>query len=536
MSDDGLIYLRVVRQLLAGNGPVFNAGERVEVTAGPVWLGLLTVADVVIPVRLEWIAVGLGIGLSAIGVALAMVGAHRLLVSGEGALAVPAGVLAVIAFPPMWTFASSGLETGCCFAWLGGACLVLARWARGSTRLHPMAAVLLGLGPLIRPDLALFASAFVLLVLVAAPNWRERARILACAAALPVAYEIFRAGYYASLVPNPAIAKEAGAARWALGWEYLRESTAPYWYWVPVLILLVGAYVPIATALRSDRQRRILAVLLVFPAAAVVYTAYMVMVGGDFMHARLLLPAVFAFAAPVAVIPLRRALVLLALVPWMVISMVGLRSSADLYVAFGSDDPNPVTVADFPGWEPHGGYRRLYREGGLFFTWTKLPVAPASGADTEVAAFGIGVLSYALDPDVHILDMLGLGDPFTAHLELEHVGIPGHEKLLPAPWVAARLTPATAHLSPADLAPPRFGQTAPPPADAPTRAEVERFDADVRWARAALRCSRLRQLERDYTEPLTFGRFLGNIVDSVSNLTLRIPSDPREAHRRFCTH
>jgi hypothetical protein len=130
--------------------------------------------------------------------------------------------------------------------------------------------------------------------------------------------------------------------------------------------------------------------------------------------------------------------------------------------------------------------------------------------------------------------MLGLGDPFTAHLELEHVGIPGHEKLLPAPWVAARLAPATSRLSLADLAPPRFG--APDaPADAPTRAEVDRFDADVRWARATLRCDRLRELERSYTEPLTFGRFFGNIVDSVSNLTLRIPDDPREAHRRFCT-
>ena len=30
MSDDGYIYLRVVDQLLAGNGPVFNNGERME--------------------------------------------------------------------------------------------------------------------------------------------------------------------------------------------------------------------------------------------------------------------------------------------------------------------------------------------------------------------------------------------------------------------------------------------------------------------------------------------------------------------------
>src|SRR5262245_7605731 len=30
LTDDGFIYVRVVNQILDGNGPVFNAGERVE--------------------------------------------------------------------------------------------------------------------------------------------------------------------------------------------------------------------------------------------------------------------------------------------------------------------------------------------------------------------------------------------------------------------------------------------------------------------------------------------------------------------------
>ena len=32
ITDDGFIYLRVVQQIRAGNGPVFNDGERVEVS------------------------------------------------------------------------------------------------------------------------------------------------------------------------------------------------------------------------------------------------------------------------------------------------------------------------------------------------------------------------------------------------------------------------------------------------------------------------------------------------------------------------
>jgi arabinofuranosyltransferase len=41
MSDDGLIVLRTVRQILAGNGPVFNAGERVESNTSTLWTYLL---------------------------------------------------------------------------------------------------------------------------------------------------------------------------------------------------------------------------------------------------------------------------------------------------------------------------------------------------------------------------------------------------------------------------------------------------------------------------------------------------------------
>ena len=45
MSDDGFIYLRVVDQLLAGNGPVFNIGERVEIATSPLWVAMLTLAE-----------------------------------------------------------------------------------------------------------------------------------------------------------------------------------------------------------------------------------------------------------------------------------------------------------------------------------------------------------------------------------------------------------------------------------------------------------------------------------------------------------
>ena len=37
IADDGLIVLRTVRNLLAGTGPVFNQGERVEANTSTAW-------------------------------------------------------------------------------------------------------------------------------------------------------------------------------------------------------------------------------------------------------------------------------------------------------------------------------------------------------------------------------------------------------------------------------------------------------------------------------------------------------------------
>lgn len=76
MSDDGLIVLRTVRQLLAGNGPVFNVGERVEANTSTLWTYLLAAFGWVPGVPLEWVAVVTGLLCSAAGLLLALDGAQ----------------------------------------------------------------------------------------------------------------------------------------------------------------------------------------------------------------------------------------------------------------------------------------------------------------------------------------------------------------------------------------------------------------------------------------------------------------------------
>ena len=79
IADDGLIVLRTVRNLLAGNGPVFNEGERVEANTSTLWTYLIYLGGWIGgPVRLEYVALVLALVLSVAGVALLMLGAGRL--------------------------------------------------------------------------------------------------------------------------------------------------------------------------------------------------------------------------------------------------------------------------------------------------------------------------------------------------------------------------------------------------------------------------------------------------------------------------
>ena len=50
----------------------------------------------------------------------------------------------------------------------------------------------------------------VVLIIDGARGWRHDARLVAAAVAFPVAYQVFRMAYYGVLVPNTALAKEAG--------------------------------------------------------------------------------------------------------------------------------------------------------------------------------------------------------------------------------------------------------------------------------------------------------------------------------------
>jgi arabinofuranosyltransferase len=328
IADDGLIVLRTVRNLLAGNGPVFNQGERVEANTSTAWTYVMYAGSWVGgPVRMEYVALALALVLSVLGVVLLMLGAGRLWapsLRGRRAIMLPAGALVYIALPPARDFATSGLESGLTLAYLGLLWWMMVCWSqpvRGRPDSRGFIAALAfvaGFSVLVRPELALMGGLALIMMLIAARTWRRRVLVVVAGGFLPVAYEIFRMGYYGLLVPGTALAKDAAGDKWSQGMIYLSNFNAPYAVWVPVVVLVPLGLLLMAARRRPSFLRPVpapdygrLARAAQSPPAAVAFVLvsglvqgfYWIRQGGDFMHARVLLAPLFCLLAPVAVIP-----------------------------------------------------------------------------------------------------------------------------------------------------------------------------------------------------------------------------------------
>src|SRR5262249_41789645 len=83
-DDDGFIDLHIVDNLLAGLGPNFNPGERVEAYTSPMWVALVALVGLFAKpfvgarLPLEWISVVLGIASAVAALGLASLASERL--------------------------------------------------------------------------------------------------------------------------------------------------------------------------------------------------------------------------------------------------------------------------------------------------------------------------------------------------------------------------------------------------------------------------------------------------------------------------
>lgn len=578
IADDGLIVLRTVRNLLAGNGPVFNMGERVEANTSTVWTYLLYAASWVGgPMRLEYVALAVALTLSVLGVVLVMLGAGRLYapsLRGRRAIMLPAGALVYIAVPPARDFATSGLESGLVLAYLGLLWWMMVCWSqplRGRSD-NPvfigLLAFVAGCSVLVRPELALIGGLALIMMLIAARSWRRRGLIVLAGGLLPVAYQIFRMGYYGLLVPGTALAKDAARDKWSQGMVYLTNFNRPYALWLPlVLVVPLGVVVMFARrrpaflrpVLAPDYGRFARAVqsptaVVVFMAGSGVLQAlYWIRQGGDFMHGRVLLAPLFCVLAPVAVIPLvvpdgkdysretgywvagAVSVLWLGVAGWSLwaanspgmgddathVSYSGIVDERRFY-AQATGHAHPLTAADYLDYPrmaailtalnntPDGA---LLLPSGNYTQWDLVPMIkpgsapgiPASEKPQHTVFFtNLGMVGMNVGLDVRVLDQIGLANPLAAHTGRLEHGRIGHDKNLFPDWVIA---------------------------DGPWVKWYPGVPAylDQQWvaqAEAALRCPATQAVLNSVRAPMSLHRFVSNVVHSFEFTRYRINRVP----------
>ncbi len=284
LSDDAFISFRYARNLVEGQGLVFNPGEHVEGYTNPLWTLFIALGLRLGASAEAWSTVW-GIACYAVSIALVGVMHKRACAALEGPAwlaAVPFGAMYGAANVEWAMFATGGLETSLftMLATLGLVLVVDEREGDGRGRVLGAGAVF-ALAALTRPDGAIFAALGLGYVAVRR-GWRDGVRFALAFAVLwgpPTAWLV---SYYGAFFPNTYYAKSADLSWWSQGLFYVGLYFRRHW---------LLALAPVLVALFGRRARPVAPLALVSFAFAFAYTACVARVGGDWMYARLVIPA-----------------------------------------------------------------------------------------------------------------------------------------------------------------------------------------------------------------------------------------------------
>lgn len=420
LSDDAYITFRTVDNFVQGYGLTWNVAERVQVYTHPLWMFLMAGASAVTG-ELFYTSLAVSIALSMAAVALLVI---KMPVTSIGA------VTALIIFSLSKAFvdyATSGLENPLTHLLIAAFLLVYldpARFADGRSsgwllRLSLLAALVM----LNRLDAGLLVLPALGYALWDTRGWRSF--VVGAVGLAPIAiWTVFSLFYYGSPVPNTALAKlNAGLIPAAEirreGLRYLLNS----WRVDPITLAAIGVGVVMPLAARSWRK-------LPLAAGCLLYLAYIVRVGGDFMSGRFLTAPLFLAVAVWATTTWRwpgtrpRLALGLLLVACLGVGLTapytplrapgGKRADADpaVWVRGRSITDERANYYPVTGLLP-----ALARDGEtIAHDWAE-EGRRARGTGPRISVRGsVGFYGYEAGPEVHVVDLLGLGDPLLARL------------------------------------------------------------------------------------------------------------------------
>ena len=451
VAEDAYITFRAVDQLLAGNGPVWNMGERVQVYTHPLWYGLL-VLTTGLGLPSYWGALLLS-GLCLIGVlALLFHLARRLERSVSKGNASEAtgrhrttsfllGLLLLLSLSRAFMdYSSSGLENPLLHLLL---LVYLAVYLSDQppAKRFALTTFIYGLLFLTRPDgiiLVTPTSIYLWLQMLKQRQPWLKPALLALSPA--IAWELFSLIYYGSLVPNTALAKVN------LGYDsaQLQEQARQYFMvgfgFDPLTLATIGVALLAGFGV-GLWQRRSLPLLLA--AGLALQLAYIFRVGGDYMLGRFLSASLLlALVLLLSVLPTRPLELPMKRSPLWGLAGLLLLLTPNYRLSLNYD--NQKLNKDFSDergfyFQRQGLLPVLLKQGGHPWADSLRPQLAGLHQKHFLSCLaGMGI--WALSPDKQLLDPLALTEPFLARLPARSDARVGHyERAFPPGFVSSRV-------------------------------------------------------------------------------------------------
>jgi len=448
LADDAYISFRTANNFVNGYGLTWNTDERVQTFTHPLWLFVIAAAHFLTR-EMFFTALGVSVAVSMATIGLVGFGAAR------STIAAVMGVAALTLSRAYVDYSTSGLENPLSHLLLAAFVLVAFRADMPALRRLRWLAMIAGLATLNRMD-----SVLIYLPALALAAYQTRslkaAGALAAGFSPMAAWEAFSLYYYGFLFPNTAYAKlNNGIDSLALamqGAHYLQESLAVD----PLTLVVIMAGIAFsAIAARAhfrlvgarEQIRRSASTSPTFlkftltawrrrdpreaamGAGSLLYLAYVVSIGGDFMSGRFL------------TLPLLASVMTLARIDWerpryWQIGLIALAILSPVpRIVANPEQAAEATDRQF-GDSTTAGRWGIADERSYYFGCASLSLALESPNEEHPACdtvargltdrldwrparmgLNVGYYGYFVGPDVHIVDQVGLGDPLLARLK-----------------------------------------------------------------------------------------------------------------------
>jgi arabinofuranosyltransferase len=434
LAEDAFINFRVIDNLRAGEGLIWNPGERVQVFTSVLWMMLTSAVAMLTG---EEIYTTLAVSF------LLVVGVFWQLYRAAGfkvALFLPLAMICTSS-ASLRDYFSSGLEAPLLMFVLGGFFVYLADPLKVTLR---RLSFLVGLSVLVRHDAVLLTGPFLIHFAWVHPRKTEDWLKIGCEMALglvPVAlWSVFALVYFGALLPNTAQAKMVA------GFDALNQAYDYFGYmqhFDPVAYLLIGAAWVLLVGVESPYAKPMIGALLLF-------FVYLLKVGADYMAGRFLVGPLI-MCVFLLLITLRQAIDAGSL------SLAHLRKApllGMLTALFGLQVlvlPNVSKLKPYRPFPVHGvtderhhyygstDLETLLTEGVQHHFKDDVRLIQGAGSGHLFVSCNIGMLGYFAARNAYIVDPYALSDRFLAGLPVRagKIRIGHFERVVPSDYVTS---------------------------------------------------------------------------------------------------